>query len=545
MSNKSYASLGNYNKSYPGTVNVAAVSKGTPSMANQDIHINNQNNGYNALSPRYKGREYNAITDSYGSSCGKTIQAACVGGRCDAINANEYYHSNSKDVRYRPVQVRGPWNEVKGLYELNPQADTCIVNKHRKKPEYYDKNKELIILSADSWCPWSVEQGKEIEAIKNALAELGVMVKYVSDKDNKEEFDRLSKKFKARGYPHHQHGSKSYPGYHDAHKIKQKIQDDLSGDKKPEYYNSEHKLEIYGMEGCPHCVKVKKSLDEIKRLLKEIGVEVDYISSKEQPDKFKAGAVKHELRGFPGFSLDNGDKTWLGARGVDDIKQKVQDHLSGGKQQVGNNNRQKSSGDGKDMIIVSADSWCSYSMSMKKELEAIKRSLADLGVRVTYVSDKDNKSDFDKYSSKYNVRGYPTIIFDAGGKLEDVWPGYVRADKLKDKVKTHMAKSDGEKKSVGNGGNAMLVCISADDWCGYSKKLSASKDELAQKLGANGIILNMVNATENKPEFDRLSKEHNVRGFPHSLLIVDGKKVADISGYRPPEGMLQECMKNL
>ena len=251
-SNKSYASLGNYNKSYPGTVNVAAVSKGTPSMANQDIHINNQNNGYNALSPRYKGREYNAITDSYGSSCGKTIQAACAGGRCDAINANEYYHGNAKDVRYRPVQVRGPWNEVKGLYELNPQADTCIVNKHRKKPEYYDKNKELIILSADSWCGWSKKQSKEIEAIKKALAELGVTVKYVSDKDNKEEFDRLSKKFKVRGFPHFQHGSKSYPGYHDAHKIKQKIQEHSSGDKKPEYYNSEHKLEIYGMEGCPH-----------------------------------------------------------------------------------------------------------------------------------------------------------------------------------------------------------------------------------------------------------------------------------------------------
>ena len=28
------------------------------------------------------------------------------------------------------------------------------------------------------------------------------------------------------------------------------------------------------------------------------------------------------------------------------------------------------------------------------------------------------------------------------------------------------------------------------------------------------------------------------RGFPHSVLIVNGKKVVDIPGYRPPEGML-------
>ena len=207
MSNRLYASLGNYNKPYPGMINGPRTAKGTPSMAIQDIHTNNQNLGYNALSHGYKGREYNAITESYGGSCGQTIQAACAGGRCDAINANEYYHGNAKDVRYRPVQVRGPWDQVKGLYELNPQADNCIVNKQRKKPEYYDKNKELIILSAVKWCGWSKKQDKEVEAIKKALAPLGVTVKYVSDKDNKEEFDRLSKELKVSGFPHFRFGS--------------------------------------------------------------------------------------------------------------------------------------------------------------------------------------------------------------------------------------------------------------------------------------------------------------------------------------------------
>jgi len=434
MSNQSYASLGNYN----GTQSGPRIAAHTPSMKEQYIHVNSQNFGYDALSHGYKGRQYNAITDSYGAGCGQSITSSC--------GANEYYNSNnnSNAVKYKPVKVRGSWDQVKGLYELNPQADNCIVN------------------------------------------------------------------------------------------------------KKPEYYKAEHKLEIYGMEGCPHCVKVKKSLDEIKRLLKDIKVEVDYISSREQPDKFKEGATQHSFKGFPAFCLDKGTKTWLGASPPDSIKQKVQDYLNGsGKRKVASNRQQKSSGDNKNMVIVSADSWCSYSMAIRKELEQIKKALAELGVGITYVSDKDNKSDFDKYSNKYNIRGYPTIIFDAGGELEDVWPGYAPADKLKDRAKKHMEKRKHKKERKESDDDVMLVCISADDWCGYSRKLSASKNELSQKLGANGIKLNMVNATENKPEFDRLSKEHNVRGFPHCVLIVNGKKVVDISGYRPPEGMLQECMKNL
>ncbi len=78
-----------------------------------------------------------------------------------------------------------------------------------------------------------------------------------------------------------------------------------------------------------------------------------------------------------------------------------------------------------------------------------------------------------------------------------------------------------------------------------SGKLSASKDALAEKLGANGIKLNMVNETEDKENFDKLSKEHSVRGFPHCMIFVNGKKVADISGYRPPDAMVEEVKKHL
>ena len=61
----------------------------------------------------------------------------------------------------------------------------------------------------------------------------------------------------------------------------------------------------------------------------------------------------------------------------------------------------------------------------------------------------------------------------------------------------------------------------------------------------NGIKLNMVNETEDKENFDKLSKEHQVTGFPACMIFVNGKKVADISGYRPPEAMVEEVKKHL
>ena len=198
-----------------------------------------------------------------------------------------------------------------------------------------------------------------------------------------------------------------------------------------------------------------------------------------------------------------------------------------------------------ELIIISADSWCGYSKKIKQILGDIKKLLGDIGVKVTYVSDKDNKSDFDALSKENNVRGYPTMLFNSGGNTQ-VWPGFMPAKSIQDKVKQHLGGGgDTARTKIQKGDDITLTCVSANSWCGYSKKLSESKDEFVKVLGNNGINFDLINDTDNKNKFDKMCKENNVRGYPHCMLLVNGKKVSDISGYRPAQKMLEECKKAL
>ena len=86
--------------------------------------------------------------------------------------------------------------------------------------------------------------------------------------------------------------------------------------------------------------------------------------------------------------------------------------------------------------------------------------------------------------------------------------------------------------------NATLKVLSADSWCGYSKKMSAQEKELKDKLANIGVNLEMVNDTQDKGKFDKESKMAKVRGFPHSVLILPNGQKKDISGYMPAEKLV-------
>jgi len=96
------------------------------------------------------------------------------------------------------------------------------------------------------------------------------------------------------------------------------------------------------------------------------------------------------------------------------------------------------------------------------------------------------------------------------------------------------AKSSSKKAkpSNKNGGN-MLIVISADSWCGFSKKMSAEVPALQSLLDPMGVEVVLVSDMKDKDQFQKLSTQHSARGFPHSVLIVDGTKIADIPGYMP------------
>ncbi len=52
-----------------------------------------------------------------------------------------------------------------------------------------------------------------------------------------------------------------------------------------------------------------------------------------------------------------------------------------------------------------------------------------------------------------------------------------------------------------------------------------------------GIEVVLVSDAKDKAAFQKLASEHSARGFPHSVLIVDDAKLADIPGYVPAPKM--------
>ena len=94
-----------------------------------------------------------------------------------------------------------------------------------------------------------------------------------------------------------------------------------------------------------------------------------------------------------------------------------------------------------------------------------------------------------------------------------------------------------------NKGEKMLVIISADSWCDFSKKMTAEVPTLKSLLEPMGVEVVLVSDIQEKDKFQKLAAQHSVRGFPHSVLIVEGTKITDIPGYMPAS-QLQEVVSS-
>ena len=89
----------------------------------------------------------------------------------------------------------------------------------------------------------------------------------------------------------------------------------------------------------------------------------------------------------------------------------------------------------------------------------------------------------------------------------------------------------------------LCLTISADSWCGYSKKMSAEQDQNTKALDAAGIDYVLVSDAKDKEQFDKIAKAHQVEGFPHSILIINGKKVHDVPGYMQHNAFASEIIQ--
>ena len=119
----------------------------------------------------------------------------------------------------KPAAVRGTWDQVQGLNELNPQAGACV-QFHR---ENYESKPKVLVVSADSWCGFSVKMSKQEGAIKKALKAVGYDCEFINDSKDKKKFDELAKKHKISGFPTTIVGDKTISGYMTPEKLVEKV----------------------------------------------------------------------------------------------------------------------------------------------------------------------------------------------------------------------------------------------------------------------------------------------------------------------------------
>ena len=200
--------------------------------------------------------------------------------------------------------------------------------------------------------------------------------------------------------------------------------------------------------------------------------------------------------------------------------------------------------------------------AQKDEIIAI---LEPIGIRVTHISDKDDKAAFDKHAKEYGAQGFPTSIVKRAGKVVQKLPGYKPAKSFAETVVKHLRKSLGsptpqrrgsptgggrpsKPSGAGGAGGAgnenvgdVVLCLSANSWCGYSKKISNQKKEMADALAALGIELIMIEDTVDKAKFQELSKKYGAKGFPYTVALSNGKKKGEIGGYMPTDAFVAKA----
>jgi len=86
-----------------------------------------------------------------------------------------------------------------------------------------------------------------------------------------------------------------------------------------------------------------------------------------------------------------------------------------------------------------------------------------------------------------------------------------------------------------------VIVLSADDWCRYSKLMTAQEDEIKQKLEKAGFDVEFVNSSQNKSKLDTLAKKHGVTGFPTTLVHNRRGETHKISGMMKADQLVKWC----
>ncbi|CAH1995839.1 unnamed protein product [Acanthoscelides obtectus] len=193
--------------------------------------------------------------------------------------------------------------------------------------------------------------------------------------------------------------------------------------------------------------------------------------------------------------------------------------------------------------------WCGYCQKLAPTWEELARSYQDNNdVTIAKVDCTQER----KICDKFEVKGYPTLLWIENGKKIEKYKGERQHDNLKAFVE-QMKQPDGvtreseevtdvppETISVGElTANTFKLGIESGlsfvkffaPWCGHCKRLSPIWDSLAEKFGkTDGVHISKVDCTLNVNK--QLCNDEGIEGFPTLILYKDGAKLWEYTGSR-------------
>ncbi len=135
-----------------------------------------------------------------------------------------------------------------------------------------------------------------------------------------------------------------------------------------------------------------------------------------------------------------------------------------------------------------------------------------------------------------------TVLLAVAQFMEDSKPEKFHQGKPHGKSHGHSSSSGGQ--------DYELVVLSAASWCPHCQSMANQKDELAKELAKHGVKMTYIDDIKDKKEFEAMGEKlkemgAKLAGFPHSSLLKDGHRVADMPGFRPTDAMVAEVKKHM
>lgn len=208
--------------------------------------------------------------------------------------------------------------------------------------------------------------------------------------------------------------------------------------------------------------------------------------------------------------------------------------------------------------------WCGHCQKLAPIWEQLAKSLEfTAGITVGKVDCTQYKS----ICSKFDIRGYPTLLWIENGKKVDKYQGERSADELKqyvskmlgennnneDKMET---KEDEEDALAANSLGELTGATFSQNikrgvalvkffapWCGHCKRLAPTWNDLANKLqDTPDVLIGKVDCTL---EVNRqLCNDEQVEGFPTIFLYTNGRKITEYRGNRNLDDLYDFVIKH-